>query len=353
MMALVWVVCGMSCADSAGVPIDPLVEEESPPVVFDPVAHTIDDLVAFYPFMGDALDHSGWDRHGTVMGVELARDRFGRPDHAYQFNGLGDFILLSERVIEDSLSDFSVSLWYRTGPETKSEALALPTGDRTMFFEAKPGEPGLWIRMRADEDTIVVSALDAFHVEAAGAFNDGYWHHLGVTATGGREIRIFVDGVLVGQSAPNLVFAIDAPTSGLPVIGRTGEVGTHDPRDHFDGALDDIAIFHRGLTDDEIMLLWDEGPNRKPYAIAGDDQQILELATQFDASASFDPDGEIVDVRWDFDDGTEPSSDWAPNHEFPGFGVYTVVLTVTDNEGSRSNDTVEVEVLDPITCGST
>ncbi len=342
-----------SCADSSQSPVDPFVAEESPPVVFDPAALTMEGLVAFYPFIGDASDHSGWNNHGTVMGAGLAQDRFNREDHAYQFNGVDDFILLSERAINDSLTDFTVSLWYRTGPETKVDTPSLPTGDRTMFFEAESGGAGLWIRMRTNEDTIVVSALDKFSVAAAGAFNDGYWHHLAVTAAEGRTVRIFVDGVLAGQSDSNLEYTVDGPTPELPMIGRTGEVGADEPRHHFDGALDDIAIFQRGLADEEVVLLWEEGPNRKPYAKGGDDQSVLELTVQFDASNSFDPDGEIVAVQWDFDDGTERSTDWAPTHEFPGFGVYTVVLMVTDNEGGSSTDPVEVEVLDPITCGST
>ena len=43
-------------------------------------------LVAYYPFNGNANDESGNGHDGTVNGVTLGEDRFGRSDSAYVFN---------------------------------------------------------------------------------------------------------------------------------------------------------------------------------------------------------------------------------------------------------------------------
>ena len=55
-------------------------------IVFSP------GLVAEYKFDGNANDMSGNGFSGTVTGAELAADRFGNENRAYQFDGTGDHI---------------------------------------------------------------------------------------------------------------------------------------------------------------------------------------------------------------------------------------------------------------------
>jgi outer membrane protein assembly factor BamB len=65
----------------------------------------------------------------------------------------------------------------------------------------------------------------------------------------------------------------------------------------------------------------------------------------FDASASYDLDGEIITYQWDFGDGATPEG-IIVNHSFPSIGFYTVTLTVTDNEGATNRVTETVKVWD-------
>jgi PKD repeat protein len=62
----------------------------------------------------------------------------------------------------------------------------------------------------------------------------------------------------------------------------------------------------------------------------------------FDALASADPDGEIVDYAWDFGDGTT-SSGVSSEHTYTGNGTYTVTLTVTDNTGATAAASQQVQ----------
>ena len=65
----------------------------------------------------------------------------------------------------------------------------------------------------------------------------------------------------------------------------------------------------------------------------------------FDASTSYDPDGTIVQYRWDFSDGTIVTQ-MTPTvtHSYPADGNYTVELTVTDNSGSSGAASAVVQV---------
>lgn len=72
--------------------------------------------------------------------------------------------------------------------------------------------------------------------------------------------------------------------------------------------------------------------------IANPDSGETPLNVHFDATASYDPDGQIVSYEWDmnndgkFDDATGEEVD----HTFTQEGDYTVTLRVTDNSGAYS-----------------
>jgi PKD repeat protein len=56
----------------------------------------------------------------------------------------------------------------------------------------------------------------------------------------------------------------------------------------------------------------------------------------FDASASYDLDGAIVSYFWDFSDGTNATG-MKVSHAYSNDGIYTVTLTVTDNDGATDS----------------
>ncbi|KYK27611.1 hypothetical protein AYK20_02465 [Thermoplasmatales archaeon SG8-52-1] len=64
----------------------------------------------------------------------------------------------------------------------------------------------------------------------------------------------------------------------------------------------------------------------------------------FDASSSFDADGEIISYEWDYGDGAvdEGIYGW---HQYCEEGIYNVTLIVTDNDGFIDNLTKSIEVF--------
>ena len=62
---------------------------------------------------------------------------------------------------------------------------------------------------------------------------------------------------------------------------------------------------------------------------------------------SKDDDGSIVNWRWDFGDG-RTSNERNPSHSYATPGRYTIVLTVTDNDGAADTQTHEADAAAPL-----
>ena len=84
--------------------------------------------------------------------------------------------------------------------------------------------------------------------------------------------------------------------------------------------------------------------NEPPIVDAGADQTVsIGASATLDGSASHDTDGSIVSYEWDFGDGAK-STGTMVTHTYSEIGTYTVILTVTDNRGIKTSDTLTVQV---------
>jgi len=127
------------------------------------------------------------------------------------------------------------------------------------------------------------------------------------------------------------------------------------------GGADDLGLsgidntfgYGRINTNGSLLLVGGGGGNQPPVAslaaapLSGD----APLNVSFDASASSDPDGSIVDFSWDFDGdgfydqstGTSPFT--AATYTTPG--LYNATVRVTDDGGATDTDSVTINVTNP------
>ncbi|HRX84686.1 MAG TPA: PKD domain-containing protein, partial [Phycisphaerae bacterium] len=87
--------------------------------------------------------------------------------------------------------------------------------------------------------------------------------------------------------------------------------------------------------------------NQAPTANAGDDLTVpAGTSVSLSAAQSYDMDGDLAAQDWDFGDG-EYASGVEVDHIYATPGTYTITLSVMDDCGETSDDTVIVQVTDP------
>jgi len=114
----------------------------------------------------------------------------------------------------------------------------------------------------------------------------------------------------------------------------------------FDVFVEITVIDGKTITVDFYNEEDSEETNKPPVADAGLDQTVLvNTVIDLDGSASYDTDGTIVSYDWNFD-GTNTGIGETTTHTYTATGTYTVVLTVTDDDGAIGTDTVQIIVED-------
>ena len=93
------------------------------------------------------------------------------------------------------------------------------------------------------------------------------------------------------------------------------------------------VIDDEGSFDSQEIAI--EVTNAPPIAnfSATDDAPTVGDTVEFDASGSYDPNGEVVSYEWDFGDGTTGEG-VKVSHSYANTGYYVITLTVTDDAGA-------------------
>lgn len=208
-------------------------------------------LVAEYLFDGNAQDTSGNHYHGKVYGGRLCADRFGRENRAYYFNGKDSYIVVDPPP-QISENAFSISFWCKYAEDTQlsgwRHAILSQDGHRRRrVFQFSTYDHHLTFhRFLQDPDLSVDTPVQA-----------NYWYYITVTYHN-HTFYLYQNGLLVnkqeGTISPNDLEAL--------YIGRKA---TDEPYFYFHGIIDDIRIYHRQLSADEVNKLWLEN-NWQPQA---------------------------------------------------------------------------------------
>lgn len=160
--------------------------------------------------------------------------------------------------------------------------------------------------------------------------------------TGDESSPITLSGSGLDPDGDPLVYAWDLDNDG--VFETSGAVVTNIwPDDGVYAVVFRVEDDRGGLATATTTVMVNNLP---PIAAAGPDQVGLvgELLF-FDGSGSRDPgSADTLSFEWDFGDGAPGASGVQATHSYTASGVYTVTLTVTDNDGAAAVDTLSVVI---------
>ena len=190
-------------------------------------------LVAWYPFNGNANDESGNKNHGTVLGATLTKDRNGEPNKAYYFKD--DTIQATIKNLIVNSSPFAINTWFKSDQK-------LHANNQTIVNHSF-GNNSLNTRV-LNKGYVQVYYGDynsnSFLSIQDKNYLDSTWYFLSVVYSG-DSLKAYINGELkdfrmnVKLNIPDSIFLIGNP---------------------FLGAIDDISIYNRSLTDTEIITMF-------------------------------------------------------------------------------------------------
>jgi hypothetical protein len=207
-------------------------------------------LVGYWPFCGNANDESGNGNDGVVNGATLTADRFGNANGAYSFDGSSSKIVVSNSSSNSiGLNDYSLSAWINTSSISGTNGRIISKGSSQCVtgYMMRTGSPNS--SKVFTENAYSGNCYAAFG--SSGNINNGYWHMVTVAVTRSNGVKIFIDGVLDSQYSVNSQF--DLSNNQDLFFGYNNLDNAYEP---FLGSLDDIAIWNRALSDQEVLILY-------------------------------------------------------------------------------------------------
>lgn len=205
-------------------------------------------LIGYYKLNGNTNDHVGISTPGRNFNVIWTKNRFGLEDHAAAFVG-NAYIQLSTRF---PLKSYTKTAWVQRGVSNSSGWIGnnILSGDNGQDpkrnLEAHKGH-ALWIpsanyyKLSAghNNDWKLVSSKESIKTKE--------WIFAAVTYEfASYELKLFLNGKLVSEN------------KSVPPIPECPDlyIGSHSKGNFFHGFIDDVRIYNRALSDEEINMIY-------------------------------------------------------------------------------------------------
>jgi len=212
------------------------------------------DLVLYLPFDGNvnstistAYDYSGYKNNGTLLNATSATCAsnnacatwiIGRFGNSTDYDGIGDLTNITGVGSFNSTS-FTVAIWVNPN-STRTQGIiaktSTPTNQRWRIFMTGTG--GV-----IEFDT---QPTELGNVQSTTNLARGTWYHV-VAAYDGTNARIYVNGALESTASASTMF--NNNTNHIEIAPSE--------TNRFNGTIDEVMLFNRALTSDEIAFLYE------------------------------------------------------------------------------------------------
>jgi len=251
-------------------------------------------LVGWWTFedidSGVATDSSGGGHHGILLGNPRRVD--GYSGRGVQFDGVDDYI---ETGYAEDLLEWTVCVWVNSPTEPDAGAASGPV-HREANYQLNWNHGDSSFRGAAG-----LRIGDTWYAAGFGTLSADTWTHLAATFDG-TALKAYANGVPTASN--EVAQGVPSPESGTLTLGKHARAESF-----FGGTIDDVRVFCRALTENEIsdivhvgqhVVAWDSQP---AYGAAVDIREAILL------SWSPADDAVMYDVYFGTDEGAVAVSD--------------------------------------------
>ena len=205
-------------------------------------------LVGYWPFNGNANDESGNGNNATVIDCVSINDRNGNPNSAYQFGGSRNVSVPMTLQIYD-LAQRTFACWFK--------ANGAQNGGRLYETTFKNGGIAFQYNNGNVFDTWYAYSQHCCNIVGMNGGELNQWHYLVSTADDSTGLtKVYLDGVLIASSDGYPAGGGCNINSNWNWQGEFIRFGLGASGESFNGDIDDISIYNRALSPDEIALLY-------------------------------------------------------------------------------------------------
>jgi len=185
-----------------------------------------------------AYDSAG-DHDGTLNGNPLWQSAGGKVNGALQLDGMDDYIS-TPFILDTYKGSLSAFAWVKGG-EPGQVIISQTNGT---------GWGSSWLCAESSNGSLATALMDPLPVlESESVITDGAWHHIGIVWD--KSYRyLYVDGTEVVRDLVSLSYTM--PCDGGLHIGVGKDLNVVS---FFSGLIDDVRIYRRALSAEEIAAL--------------------------------------------------------------------------------------------------
>jgi hypothetical protein len=212
-----------------------------------------------------AFDSSGNKNDGILKPNPPGPDwTTGQVGGALNFNGVNDYVDLGDETNLDLSGTITVEAWIKTTRSYYQIVYSKYAGSSTTRSPSAGLSPDGYGRFLIGiEPAIRLSSTPV---------NDGNWHHIAYVFIPSTNMDIYVDGVLSNGALTGTIPSSIPHSTAEPRIGSVANGG-----DPFEGFMDEVAIWDKALTPDDILLHYTNGLIGKGYLDVSADDAIKDL----------------------------------------------------------------------------
>lgn len=200
-------------------------------------------LVGWWPGDGNGNDIVGGNNGTLLDGATFAAGEVGQ---AFSVDGTS-YIDASDSNLPVGDSTATISAWINN-TQGGNERWIMSWGSRDTCYE------GHEIALGIISDHLVLESCGG-HVQGTTVVDDGAWHHAAAVWYGSNVVTLYVDGVAQTDISTFPLPPINIVSSGHMLIGALVQY----PPDQFIGLVDELQIFNRPLSADEIAAIYNAG----------------------------------------------------------------------------------------------